>query len=48
MFGGLLWARWQYGLRGVQALRWVLSAFFMLMLAYVGSRFVIEVLLNRV
>ena len=48
MFGGLLLARWRIGLRGVKALRWVLGAFSMLMLAYVGSRFVLEVLLHRV
>lgn len=48
MFGGLLIARWRIGLRGVKALRWVLTAFLMLMLAYVGSRFVLEVLLHRV
>ena len=33
--------------RGRTALRWTLTGFAMLMLAYVGSRFVIEVLLHR-
>ncbi len=47
MFGGLLLARWRSGMRGLQALRWVLGAFIVLMLAYVGSRFVLEVLLHR-
>lgn len=47
MFGGLLWARWRTGMRGVQALRWVLGSFIVLMFAYIGSRFVLEVLLQR-
>jgi ABC-type uncharacterized transport system permease subunit len=29
------------------ALRWVMAAFAILMLAYVGSRFVLEVILHR-
>jgi ABC-type uncharacterized transport system permease subunit len=47
MFAGLLIARQRIGLRGLTAIRWVLGSFFMLLLAYVGSRFVIEVLLQR-
>lgn len=47
MFGGLLLARWRRGMRGLQALRWVLGSFLVLMMAYVGSRFVLEVLLHR-
>ena len=47
LFGGLLLARWQVGLRGRIAVRWVLSAYTALFLAYVGSRFVIEVVLQR-
>ena len=46
-FGWLLIGRWRYGWRGRTALRWTLSGFVMLMLAYVGSRFVLEVLLGR-
>jgi ABC-type uncharacterized transport system permease subunit len=30
------------------ALRWVMASFAILMLAYVGSRFVLEVILHRV
>ena len=33
--------------RGRSALRWGLAAFVALLLAYVGSRFVFEVLLHR-
>lgn len=47
MFGGLLLARWRTGMRGVQALRWVIGSFIILMFAYIGSRFVLEVLLQR-
>ena len=47
MFAGLLIARWRIGLRGLTAVRWVLGSFFVLLLAYVGSRFVLEVLIQR-
>ncbi|MBB6581055.1 cytochrome C assembly family protein [Ralstonia solanacearum] len=48
MFGGILIGRRFYGWRGRMALRWVMMAFATLMLAYVGSRFVLEVILHRV
>jgi ABC-type uncharacterized transport system permease subunit len=47
IFGLLLAGRWLYGWRGRTALRWTVTGFVMLMLAYPGSRFVIEVLLHR-
>lgn len=47
LFAGLLLARWRVGLRGRAAIRWVLSAYIALLLAYVGSRFVLEVILQR-
>ena len=46
-FGLLLAGRWLYGWRGRTALRWTLTGFVMLLLAYVGSRFVLEVVLHR-
>ena len=46
-FGLLLAGRVLYGWRGRTALRWTLSGFMMLLFAYVGSRFVLEVLLHR-
>lgn len=46
-FGLLLAGRLRYGWRGRTALRWTLTGFVMLLLAYVGSRFVLEVLLGR-
>jgi ABC-type uncharacterized transport system permease subunit len=47
IFAWLLAGRWRYGWRGRTALRWTLGGFVMLLLAYVGSRFVLEVLLQR-
>jgi ABC-type uncharacterized transport system permease subunit len=47
MFGALLTARKVSGWRGRAALRWVLAAFVALLLAYIGSRFVFQVLLHR-
>ena len=47
IFGGLLTGRRIYGWRGRTAIRWTLSGFVVLLLAYVGSKFVLEVLLHR-
>ncbi len=47
IFGLLLAGRWRYGWRGRKALRWTLAGFVALLLAYVGSRFVLEVVLTR-
>ena len=47
IFGGLLCGRYLYGWRGRVALRWTLAGFTSLLLAYVGSRFVLEVVLHR-
>ncbi|MDH5445252.1 MAG: cytochrome c biogenesis protein CcsA [Gammaproteobacteria bacterium] len=47
LFAVLLWGRWQYGWRGRIAIRWTYSGFIVLMLAYFGSKFVIELVLNR-
>jgi ABC-type uncharacterized transport system permease subunit len=46
-FAALLAGRTLYGWRGRTALRWTLTGFVLLLLAYVGSRFVLEVLLGR-
>jgi ABC-type uncharacterized transport system permease subunit len=46
-FGLLLAGRHLYGWRGRTALRWTLTGFVLLILAYVGSRFVLEVVLGR-
>jgi ABC-type uncharacterized transport system permease subunit len=47
VFAGLLAGRRLFGWRGRTALRWTLAGFVMLLLAYVGSRFVMEVILRR-
>ena len=47
MFGSLLFSHWKVGLRGAEASKWVLRSFLVMLLAYVGSRFVLEVILQR-
>lgn len=47
IFAGLLFGRHLRGWRGRVALRWTLTGFVVLLLAYVGSRFVLEVILGR-
>jgi ABC-type uncharacterized transport system permease subunit len=48
IFAALLVGRRAYGWRGRIALRWTLAGFLLLFLAYIGSRFVSEVLLGRI
>ena len=48
IFAALLIGRRVYGWRGRIALRWTLTGFLLLLLAYVGSRFVSEVILGRI
>jgi ABC-type uncharacterized transport system permease subunit len=47
IFGVLLWGRRQYGWRGRLAVRWSLGGFAALLLAYFGSKFVLELILKR-
>lgn len=47
IFAALLAGRAIYGWRGRVALRWTLAGFLTMLLAYVGSRFVLEVILHR-
>ena len=47
IFGALLAGRALYGWRGRVAMRWTLAGFLSLFLAYIGSKFVLEVLLQR-
>ncbi|HEU5294134.1 MAG TPA: cytochrome c biogenesis protein CcsA [Burkholderiaceae bacterium] len=47
VFAGLLTGRMLRGWRGRQATRWLYSGAALLLLAYVGSRFVLEVVLGR-
>jgi len=47
VFAALLGGRHVYGWRGRVAVRWTLAGFLMLVLAYIGSKFVLEVILGR-
>jgi ABC-type uncharacterized transport system permease subunit len=47
VFAALLLGRHLQGWRGRRATRWVYSGAVLLLLAYAGSRFVLEVLLGR-
>lgn len=44
----LLWGRWARGWRGKRITRWAIGGFIALLLAYIGSKFVLELLLQRV
>ncbi len=46
-FGALLWGRWRYGWRGRVALRWIIAGTVFVFLAYLGYKFVLEVVLGR-
>jgi ABC-type uncharacterized transport system permease subunit len=46
-FGWLLAGRWLYGWRGRTALRWTIAGFALVVLANIGTAFVLEVLLRR-
>jgi ABC-type uncharacterized transport system permease subunit len=47
IFAALLVGRQFYGWRGRIAIRWTLTGFTMLLLAYIGSKFVLEIILSR-
>jgi len=47
VFAALLVGRRSFGWRGPHAMRWLYAGAGLLLLAYVGSRFVLEVVLNR-
>jgi ABC-type uncharacterized transport system permease subunit len=46
-FGVLLWGRWRHGWRGRHALYWILAGTALLVLGYLGSKFVAEIILGR-
>ncbi len=46
-FGALLLGRWRFGWRGAVAVRWTLAAMALLILAFFGSKFVLELVLHR-
>ncbi|GAB4260389.1 MAG: cytochrome c biogenesis protein CcsA [Methylomicrobium sp.] len=47
IFSGLLFGRLKYGWRGQTAIRWTLTGFVLLLLAYFGSKLVLEIILQR-
>lgn len=47
VFGTLLLGRARFGWRGIVAIRWTLAGFATLLLAYLGSKLVIELILKR-
>jgi ABC-type uncharacterized transport system permease subunit len=47
VFAVLLWGRWRFGWRGRTAIRWTLGGFVVLVLAYTGSKLVLELILGR-
>lgn len=48
VFGVLLLGRWRFGWRGRKAVHWTLAAMSLLVLAFFGSKFVLELVLQRV
>lgn len=47
LFAILLWGRWRFGWRGRTAVRWTLTSYLVLALAYFGSKLVLETILGR-
>ncbi|MCC6208671.1 MAG: cytochrome c biogenesis protein CcsA [Gammaproteobacteria bacterium] len=47
VFAILLWGRWKFGWRGKIAIRWTLGGFVSLLLAYLGSKLVLELMLGQ-
>ena len=48
VYGFLLIGKYRLGWRGNIAIRWTLAGFVFLMLAYFGSKLVLEIILHRV
>lgn len=48
IFLTLLWGHYKIGWRGSKAIHWTIGGFIVLMLAYFGSKFVLEVILQRI
>src|SRR3569833_3070691 len=47
VYATLLIGRWRFGWRGRKAIRWTMGGFITLLLAYLGSKWVLEILLHR-
>jgi ABC-type uncharacterized transport system permease subunit len=46
-FGALIAGRWRFGWRGRRAAAWIVAGTVFLLLAYLGTKFVLEILLGR-
>jgi ABC-type uncharacterized transport system permease subunit len=46
VFAVLLWGRWRFGWRGRTAIRWTLTGVLFLLIAYLGSKLVLELILG--
>jgi ABC-type uncharacterized transport system permease subunit len=47
VFGVLLWGRWRYGWRGTRAVNLTLIGMGVLLLAFFGTKLVLELILHR-
>lgn len=47
IFGTLLFGRWRFGWRGRRTVQWTLAGFGILILAYFGTKLVLELILHR-
>lgn len=47
VYGVLIWGRFTFGWRGKKLITWILSGFFILIMAYIGTKIVLELILNR-
>jgi ABC-type uncharacterized transport system permease subunit len=47
VLGVLLFGRWRFGWRGQIAAKWAISGYILLVLAYFGSKIILEMILNR-
>ncbi|ORU90341.1 MAG: ABC transporter permease [Cycloclasticus sp. symbiont of Poecilosclerida sp. M] len=47
IFSTLLWGRGHFGWRGQTAIKWTYSGYFLLLLAYFGSKFVLQLVLQQ-
>ncbi len=48
IFALVLWGRWAWGWRGKKLIRWTQGGFILLILAYFGSKLVLELILQKV
>jgi len=47
VFGALMWGRWKYGWRGTRAVNLTLFGMAVLVLAFFGTKFVLQMILHH-